>query len=337
MDTVPVVCHSFYGKKEREPYPRSSADIAVLAKYRMVVIEKFEGPCWDECYVHPVEGACVPSCDVEQYIAGTARALKEANPRLSVIMYLNSMLNFPFYSLTGRYLAKPELLLHDKDGKLGTLQNDAGLGNLTVPDFAQSAARKLWLDELKNYTSSGLFDGVFADKAVKNGGGDQLCNHGCIDLTHSAATAWEAGHLEILQEGQSALGEGLLMRKAGSLTAGETDVNVYEEWSSPPKADSLTKIQELRKQVTGNVFAYIGKKCTDDDVAAFLMVMEEKVFLQCEQWLDAFSQPLGKPTGPATLDGDVYKRSFVTGTSATWNKKTGKGSVSWAKKQEVLV
>jgi hypothetical protein len=52
----------------------------------MVVIEKFEGPCWDECYVHPVPGKCVPSCDVERYMLGTARALKAANSKLVVLM-----------------------------------------------------------------------------------------------------------------------------------------------------------------------------------------------------------------------------------------------------------
>eukprot|EP01045_Picozoa_sp_COSAG04_P049418 COSAG04_NODE_19476_length_415_cov_1.303797_2_plen_61_part_01 len=38
--------------------------------------EKFEGNCWDQCYVHPVPGKCVPACDVERYMLGTAQALK---------------------------------------------------------------------------------------------------------------------------------------------------------------------------------------------------------------------------------------------------------------------
>jgi len=233
METLPVACHSFYGKKKTEPWPRSAEDIATLAKFRMVVIEKFEGPCWDQCYLHPAKGSCDPSCNVEQYITGTAKALKQANPQISVILYLNSMLNFPFYGLTGKYLAEPELLLHDKNGKIGTLQNDAGLGDLTVPDFSQKRARDMWLDEIRNATSTGWFDGVFADKAVKNANDDKLCNHGCIELTHDVATAWGAGHLQNIRDGQKQLGEGLMMRKAGSLEAGETDATVYAEWSSP--------------------------------------------------------------------------------------------------------
>jgi hypothetical protein len=192
LDTIPVICHSFDGKHSSEQWPRDPEEIATLSKFRMVVIEKFEGTCWDQCYVHPVPGKCVPSCDVEHYMVGTAKALKAANPKLSVLMYLNSMMMFPFYSLASRYLSQPSLLLHDQAGQLVTLQNDAGLGNLTVPDWGQAAARELWWGELQNYTGTGFFDGVFADKARKNANKDQLCNHGCGNLSHSVAVAWGA-------------------------------------------------------------------------------------------------------------------------------------------------
>jgi hypothetical protein len=330
MDTLPVACHSFYGKKKTEPYPRSADDIATLAKFRMVVIEKFEGPCWDYCFVHPQPEKCNPSCDTEKYIMGTAKALKEANPGISVILYLNSLLNFPMYHLSGQYLAQPDLLLHDKNGKVGHLQNDAGLGDLTVPDFSLAAARNMWLEAIQNATSTGLIDGVFADKAVKNADKDAVCNHGCIELEHEKAVAWADGHIGMVRDGQKQLGDGVMMRKGGSLEEGETDVNVYNEWSNPPNKDNIEKTLALRQQVTGNVFAYAGKKCSEDTVAAFLMVMDNRTFLQCEQWLDDFTKPVGKPNGPATVSGKTYSRSFASGTSATWNWKTGKGSIKWA-------
>ena len=105
-------------------------------------------------------GKCVPACDVEHFMFGTAKALKAANPKLAVLMYLNSMMLFPFYSLAARYFSQPSLLLHDEAGRLVLLQNDAGLGNLTVPDWGQAAARELWWEELRNYTDTGLFDGA---------------------------------------------------------------------------------------------------------------------------------------------------------------------------------
>ena len=45
MDTIPVICHSFDGKHSTEQWPRNPEEIATLAKFRMVVIEKFEGTC----------------------------------------------------------------------------------------------------------------------------------------------------------------------------------------------------------------------------------------------------------------------------------------------------
>ena len=75
---------------------------------------------------------------------------------------LNSMLLFPFFKFAERYFAQPSLLLHDKQNRLVTLQNDAGMGNLTVPDWGQAAAREIWWEELRNYTSTGLIDGAAA-------------------------------------------------------------------------------------------------------------------------------------------------------------------------------
>lgn len=296
----------------------------------MVVIEKFEGPCWDHCFVHPVPSECDPSCNTEGYILGTAQALKKVNPKISVVMYLNSLLNFPNYHLTGYYFANPTLLLHDENGKIGHLQNDAGLGNLTVPDFSIAEARNLWLEAIRNATQTGLIDGIFADKAVKNANEDQVCNHGCIKLKHDKAEAWAAGHLNIVRTGHAQLGDGIMMRKGGSLVDGERDASVYNEWSSPPTKANVEETIKLRQQVTGYVFAYAGKKCDSNTVAAFLMVMDTRVYLQCETWLDEFDKSLGEPTGPTSIVHDVYSRSFASGTTATWNSKTGKGSITWA-------
>lgn len=330
MDTLPAVCHSFYGKHEAEPYPRAADDIQKLARFRMVVIEKFEGPCWDACFIHSDPSLCDPSCNTESYILGTAKALKAANPKISVILYLNSMLNFPTYDLTGHYFANPSLLLHDKHGKIGTLQNDAGLGNLTVPDFSLVEARNMWLQAIRNATATGFIDGVFADKAVKNANNDQVCNHGCIELAHDKAVSWGNGHIGMVREGHSQLGNGVMMRKAGSLEEGETDASVYNEWASPPNLENVQKTLDMRQQVTGYVFAYAGKKCSTATVAAFLMVLDSRVFLQCQDWLEEFEKPLGKPNGPAVVNGNVWTRSFSSGTSATWDSKTKEGSISWA-------
>ena len=127
---------------------------------------------------------------------------------------------------------------------MGHLQNDAGLGNLTVPHWGLPAARELLLNEVRHYSSSPavatvapgssgrgslllgplplgstVFDGIFSDKAVKDASGDQVCNHGCINLTSADAVAWTAGHKQLMRDAQSALGGGFNMRKMASTCA----------------------------------------------------------------------------------------------------------------------
>jgi len=138
-------------------------------------------------------------------------------------------------------LESSRFALHDKKGKVGTLQNDAGLGNLTVPDFSLKSAQELWLDAIQNATSTGLIDGIFADKAVKNANKNQVCNHGCIDLTEEKAAACAEGHIGVVREGHSQLGKGIMMRKAGSLVGYESDASVYSEWSSHPMLQMLKR------------------------------------------------------------------------------------------------
>ena len=63
---------------------------------------------------------------------------------------------FPFYQLAASFAspAHDALLLHNADGSVGHLQNDAGLGNLTVPHWGLPAARELLLNEVRHYSSS---------------------------------------------------------------------------------------------------------------------------------------------------------------------------------------
>jgi hypothetical protein len=264
--------------------------------------------------------------------------LKAANPKISVILYLNSVMLFPFYSLATRFwfdAPTDSLLLHNADGSLGTIQNDAGLGNLTVPNWGLPTARNVMLNEIRNYTSGGAFDGIFSDKAVKDSSNGQICNHGCINLTHTDAVAWSAGHRQLMQDAQILLGGGVNMRKAGSLNGNDgPNVSTYTEFSAT--LDNVQKLGELRKQVTGDVFAYAGKHCDDSIVAAYLIGLEPRVFLQCEDWLEEFGFPLGEPNGAASAKGQVYTRAFASGTVATFDAKENKGSVKWASRVALL-
>jgi len=325
LHTVPVMVHSFYGKKKQEPWPRSQADLEVLAKYRQVVIEKFEGPCWYECFKFH---NCSSSCGTEDYIVGTAKMIKAINPNISITFYLNSVMSFPMYHYDAILNSNVSLLLHDKYGKIGKLENDAGMKNLSVPDFGKEQARQLHLSEIKKYVDTGAIDGIFSDKAVKSASKDQLCNHGCIDLTDDVATAWSAGHQQLMFDIQDMLGDGVNMVKGGTKWYTGNKAAVYTEGLSPDQ-NSIDKILAFQKNHR-LVYAYAGKHCEEEVIATFLMVVEEGTLINCYQWDPMFEKPLGAPLGPAKKNGNVYTRSFTSGTKATVNVKKHTGSITWA-------
>lgn len=76
---------------------RDDANIAMLAKMRMVMLEKWEGHCWQDCLAGGVGSpACQSSCGVENDILSTLGRIKAINPAVSGVLYLNTLLAFPF-------------------------------------------------------------------------------------------------------------------------------------------------------------------------------------------------------------------------------------------------
>jgi hypothetical protein len=72
----------------------------MLAKMRMVMLEKWEGHCWQDCLAGGVGSpACQSSCGVENDILSTLGRVKAINPSVSGVLYLNTLLAFPFVSL----------------------------------------------------------------------------------------------------------------------------------------------------------------------------------------------------------------------------------------------
>jgi hypothetical protein len=127
------------------------------------------------------------------------------------------------------------------------------------------------------------------------------------------------------------IGRGVVMRKdILDLTGNEGWTNMNFDFSA--SLMSIHKLTSLRKQLTGNIYAYAGKSCSEAEVSAFLIGIDDRVFLQCGAWLDEFSKPLGRPLGPAKCVGSVYTRKFASGTVATFDSKNpGNASVVWAK------
>eukprot|EP01050_Picozoa_sp_SAG11_P028998 SAG11_NODE_7986_length_1073_cov_1.282341_2_plen_281_part_00 len=178
---------------------RTSANLEGLSKMRLVVIEKWEGPCWFECLANGTAAQpprpCDPGCGEEDYQLATIKRIKARNPGVATVFYLNTLYNFPYYKLAGAFAAARENVL-GADGKPINLINDDGMKHIEIMDFGQPSAIKRYLDFHRGLVASGLVDGTFPDKtgirASKNATSDQwqLCEmNGGAAFGHSWSDA----------------------------------------------------------------------------------------------------------------------------------------------------
>ena len=72
---------------------RGNASIEMLAKCRLVMIEKWEGHCWQDCLGNGTGSApCQATCGVENDILDTMNRIKSVNPRTATVLYWNTLL-----------------------------------------------------------------------------------------------------------------------------------------------------------------------------------------------------------------------------------------------------
>ena len=105
--------------------PINAAALQLMAKFPMVTVEKFQGPCGNSKSASPV-------CDQEKLIVAALKGVKALNPNVSTVFYYNSVLDFEQYRLHGIVLKHPELMLHDSAGNVARM---SGGGKLDIDVF----------------------------------------------------------------------------------------------------------------------------------------------------------------------------------------------------------
>jgi hypothetical protein len=114
LATIPVAY--FGGTTKLRPH----ANVEMLAKMRIVMVEKWEGHCWADCLANATATPprhCEATCDVERDMLATLRAVKGLNPNVSTVFYWNTLLAFPFYAQVGKF-AQADALLIDVNTKV---------------------------------------------------------------------------------------------------------------------------------------------------------------------------------------------------------------------------
>lgn len=137
-DRVPLNIH--FGKRNGD---LTDAEIDFLATHgALITLEKGHGA-----------GA---HGSTEAGVADTARRLKQRNPSVKVLFYLNAFINWPGYEAFKTY--RPEWTLRTADGEI--VKHTSGTPR---PDPSNAAFREWWFDLIANEMKRGPIDGVFVD------------------------------------------------------------------------------------------------------------------------------------------------------------------------------
>lgn len=135
---VPVCGH--LGKSEGD---FTSAELDFLAShFDLVCIEKGQAVKTRGC--------------TEEGIYEATRQLKRRNPRMRVLFYWNTFINYPLYRALDRF--KPEWQLKDRNGK-PTINNF----KLPRPDLSLPEVHEWWSDVAAEAMRAAPLDGIFAD------------------------------------------------------------------------------------------------------------------------------------------------------------------------------
>lgn len=323
----------------------------MLAKMRVIVIEKWEGPCWYECYNNltmnpPVP--CQPSCGAENYQMETIKRAKMANPKLSTVFYLNTLYDFPCLELHGKFLdANADMV--DINGKLVAFKNDNGMPDVNLFDFGQEVGRDIWAGFVKNLIDSGTVDGLFDDKhnvlAMWNETGSfwQICEHvtgrnqwniSCGVISNETALKYNTGKPKVLDALHGMFGPTAVVFFN---TTGKLRMEL-EDIKSP-----LSFAQDIQMVLSTHRYCYVQtvdliggdctstrSSCSEDEIAMFLLGVERGAILGQNGWDDEqFSKPLGDPAGPAVQNGNQVERRFKSGTYVTWDLSNNQGKIYW--------
>lgn len=345
LDTIPVGYFGGVNCKER-----SQENIEMLAKMRVIVIEKWEGPCWYECYANLTQNPpvpCQPSCGAENYQKSTIKRAKAVNPKLAAVFYLNTLYDFPFLELHGKF-QKANADVVDVNGKLVAFKNDNGMPNINVFDFSQEVGRDLWTGFVKDLANTGIIDGLFDDKfdilALWNETGSfwQLCEWGigrdtwnisCGIISNETAQKYNSGKPKVLDALHETFGPtGVVFFNTTKMMRMK-----LENIKSP-----LSFARDVQTALNTYKYCYVQtndlidgdctstkSSCSTDETAMFLLAVEKGAVLGCNGWDADFSKSLGNPLGPAAQKNNTIERHFKSGTYVTWDLSKKRGKVFW--------
>jgi hypothetical protein len=159
-----------------KPVAFNDTDLALLSKYQVVQFDKSQD-------VTDMAGSTL-----EDRFIHAAQQIKQVNPKSVTLCYFNGLINFPaFQRLANATRADPSLLLHNVGGKrVDTLSSVTG-----TFDMRQKRMRELFVADAMYAIGSGVFDGVFIDRANFASRAVLELRSGTKASAHLAALGWD--------------------------------------------------------------------------------------------------------------------------------------------------
>lgn len=358
MATLPV---GYFGGLS--VHPRPQANLEMLAKLRVVMIEKWEGHCWADCVSNTSAGVpCQPSCHAEAEMKATIRALKSLNPAVAVGYYQNSLydwtmqqMNLEFSAIDGN--------MRDSKGQIIGIRQDNGLEDQQIFALNQPAVVDLYLSLQQSLAQLGFIDGSYLDKPtdfpiydkqrgswticeLPTGSGHHPFEQACALITAEQADNYTRGKRLLLGEVRQ------IWAPKGGFVMGIANATMQVLHCNPKAPDSIfhTRVEAMNATVrqylsqpgVDSVYICVGDQlwthdpadttglCDTSIVAKAMMFLEPGVILGCNGWRPEFASLLGNPLGPAILVEDVWTRHFASGTYAKFHVRTGVGRIFWA-------
>ena len=141
-DRIPLYMHI---RKEKS---FTDEEIKFLAKFPLITFEKANG--------HRDHGS------VEAGTLHAARAVKQINPKATILYYRNVIVHYGGYAVDQQLKQIPGAMLHDRNGSRELIRN-----RVEAYDLSNAQLRQWWANSCRSMTADPAIDGIFLDGNIK--------------------------------------------------------------------------------------------------------------------------------------------------------------------------
>jgi hypothetical protein len=329
------------------------AVMKTLAKYPLVTFEK-------------CEGTSTPGYEEDKVIASCS-ALKEINPGLSCVHYLNTELDFTGYRLFDDFEHHSEFWLLLKNGSavhqgapsFGCKNHKCPPEGLKLPDYSVVDAAAFWMIGCANITAHPSVDGCNLDRASHVGDFTGLPDGAWAP--RNGRQAYNDGKLAAMQKLQKVVGDGPVIANCHEcLTDKATIPGVHSQNVEffRPGEKSIQQLQVLARHDKLAKAHYSEPETSGDGcfklsviepaLATFLIGAGKNAFFSCAYgwtgidsqgtilpwvaWLPQYDYPLGDPLALGEKHNGVWRRNFSSGTAVWFHPPTNSAQICWSGK-----